>query len=104
MPEAILDIIIKLGVSLLGLLLGVVLQEAKKYLQAKLSNEEQAKLESLVKTLVAAAEQMYGTEDPDGGKRLGYVQNMLRDAGVELTEVVRSLIEAQVQNLNSSKK
>ena len=104
MPEEILNIFIKLGVSLLGLLLGVLLQEAKKYLQAKLSNEERAKLENLVKTLVAAAEQMYGTEDPDGGKRLGYVQNMLRDAGVELTDAVRAIIESQVQNLNSSKK
>lgn len=104
MPEEILDIIIKLGVSLLGLFVGVVLQEAKKYLQAKLSAEERAKLQDLVKTLVAAAEQMYGTEDPDGGKRLGYVQNMLIKAGVELTDTVRAIIEAQVQSLNSSKK
>lgn len=104
MPEEILNIIIKLGASLLGLFVGFVLQEAKKYLQAKLSNEEQAKLQSLVKTLVAAAEQMYHDVDPDGGKRLGYVQTMLIDAGVELTDAVRAIIEAQVQSLNSSKK
>ena len=50
--------------------------------------------------LVAAAEQMYRDDDWDGSVRLDYVQGMLIQAGYEMTEAVRALIEAKVFEIN----
>lgn len=101
--EEILNIIIKLAGALVGVFAVWVLNSATNYLKGKLTASEQEQLRTFISALVAAAEQLYRAEDPDGNVRLGYVQGMLIEAGYDLTDAVRALIESEVYSLNSNK-
>lgn len=96
--ENILEII----VNLIGTLAGIFVVWLAKYgmdlLKAKLNESEKALAESFVESFVAAAEQLYGNED--GSVRLSYVQDRLIEAGYELTDALRAMIEAKVFEIN----
>lgn len=98
--EEILDIIIKLVAALLALGAGWLGKYLVSWLKTKLNDRQIEKLDLFIGELVAAAEQMYKTEDPDGSIRLNYVQDMLMKAGYELTDAVRALIESKVFSIN----
>ena len=99
--EEIMDIIIKLAGSLVGVCLVYLVGVASNYLKAKLNAREQAALEDFVTALVKSAEQMLKEEDPDGSIRLDYVQTLLIEAGYDLTDAVRAVIESKVYEINS---
>lgn len=71
------------------------------WLKSKLDIQEAARLDKFVTELVSAAEQMFKHDDPSGENRLGYVQGMLMEAGYDLTDAVRALIEAKVFEINN---
>lgn len=98
--EAILDILVKLIGAIVGAGVVYLIGEAHKYLRASMDEKNRAKLDAFVSSLVAAADQMYKAEDADGSIRLGYVQGMLVEAGYELTDAIRALIESKVLELN----
>jgi len=102
MFEEIINIIIKVVAALIALGIGWVGRWLISLIKAKLDTEEIAKLDMFVAEFVAAAEQLYnGKEnDPDGSMRLEYVQSMLIEAGYDLTDAVRALIEAKVFEIN----
>ena len=102
--EEILDIIIKVVAALLALGAGWLGKYLVSWLKTKLDEKGAAKLDLFVGELVAAAEQMYKEEDIDGSKRLGYVQEMLVEAGYDITEAVRALIESKVFAINLANK
>lgn len=97
--EEILNVIIKLLGSLAGLGLVWLLGVAGEYLKQKGYNDE---LDRFITSLVSAAEQMYKNED--GSFRLKYVQAMLVEAGYDITEAVRALIESKVYDINIKQK
>ena len=99
--EDFTNILIKLAATLLCYGVFALTQKAREYLKDK---KEAEKLDKFLDELVAAAEQMYYGEDEDGSGRRGYVQDMLMEAGYELTEIVRAKIEAKVLNVNLAKK
>ena len=96
----ILNIIIKLAGTALGLALMFLASAALNYLKERLSDKEQEKLETFISALVAAAEQMYKADTLDADKRLGYVQGMLIEAGYELSDAINALIESKVYEIN----
>lgn len=98
--EEILDIIIKVVASLLAVGAGWLGKWLINWLKSQLDEKKAEKLDLFVAELVAAAEQLYKDEDEDGSTRLNYVQGMLVQAGYEITEAVRALIEAKVFEVN----
>lgn len=98
--EPIIDIAIKVIATLLALGAGYLGKYLIAWLKTVLSEKDAEKLDLFVAELVAAAEQMYKQEDPDGSKRLLYVQTMLVEAGYDITEAVTALIESKVYSIN----
>lgn len=98
--EQILDIIIKLVAALLALGAGWLGRYLVSWLKTKLNEKQTEKLDLFIAELVAAAEQMYKKDDPDGTVRLNYVQQMLVEAGYEVTAAVQALIESKVFSIN----
>jgi hypothetical protein len=98
--EEIINIIIKVVAMLLAMGAGYLGRYIVKVLKANLDEKKDAMLDLFIEELVAAAEQMFKKNDPDGVIRLEYVEDSLIDAGYEITEAVRALIESKVFSLN----
>ena len=96
-----MDIIIRVAAALLALGAGYLLKLAANWIRSKLDDKQEEKFNLFLTELVYAAEQMYKGEDPDGSKRLSYVQELLIESGYELTDVVRALIESKVYEINT---
>ena len=99
--EQIVDIVIKVMATLLALGAGWLGTYLVGLLRAKLSETNAAKLDLFVAELVAAAEQLYKAKDPTGTIRFDYVKTMLVQAGYEITDAVKALIEAKVFEINT---
>lgn len=104
MVEEILDIVIKVVATLLALGAAWLGKYVVSWLKTKLSEKNAAKLDLFVAELVAAAEQLYKEDDIDGKMRLSYVESMLIQAGYEITNVVRAMIESKVFEINQLNK
>ena len=78
--------------------------KAHQYLKAHLSAKDAERLDNFIETLVTAADQLYKGEDDDGSVRLGYVQGMLIEAGYDITDAIRAIIESKVLKLNITQK
>jgi len=102
--ENIMDIIIRIAATLLALGAGYLGKFLVGWLKGKLSDRDAAKLDLFVDELCKAAEQMYKTDDPDGTIRLRYVESMLTQAGYEITDAVRAMIESKVFTINLATK
>lgn len=101
--EEILNVIIKVLATLLALGLGWLGKYLISLVKAKLSVAQAEKLDLFIAELVAAAEQLYKGKDPDGNIRLTYVKAMLVEAGYDITDAVKALIEAKVFDINMVK-
>lgn len=95
-----IDIFVKLIGGLCGVCLITLASVAVNYLRGKLTESEQACLDSFIDSLVHAAEQTLKDGDFDGSARLAYVQEMIIDAGYELNDAIRAIIESKVYALN----
>lgn len=102
--EGIIDIVIKVVATLLALGAGWLGKYLISWLKSKMSEKNAAKLDLFVAELVAAAEQMYKKTDTDGTMRLRYVESMLIQAGYDITNEVKALIEAKVFEVNLASK
>lgn len=99
--DELMDIILKLLAILFGVGLIYVGKLAVNWIKSKLDTQQAEKLDKIIADLVAAAEQIYkGINDEDGTGRYAYVENMLVEAGYEVTEKVRALIESNVFEIN----
>lgn len=102
--EEILDIIIKVVAALLALGAAWLGKYVVSWLKSKLSEKNAEKLDLFVAELVAAAEQLYKEDDIDGKMRLNYVESMLIQAGYEVTNAVKAMIESKVYAINLNNK
>ena len=98
--EQIIDIIIKIVATLLLAGAGWLGNYIITYLRSNLDAREVEFLDSFVAEMVAAAEQLYADVDEDGSIRREYVYEMLIEAGYELTEAIKAMIEAKVYDIN----
>lgn len=98
--EQIIDIAIKILAMLLALGIGYSGKYLIAFVKSKMDDRDAEKLDLFVSELVAAAEQLYADADEDGSVRRSYVQEMLVEAGYEITEVVKALIESKVYDIN----
>ena len=98
--EEIIDILIKLAATLLAFGVAWVGKYLVAWMKTNLDEKEEAMLDQFIAELVAAAEQMYKKDDPDGSVRLSYVQAMLVEAGYDITEAVLAMIESKVFSIN----
>jgi hypothetical protein len=87
---------------LLMALIGLLVKKLQTYLTEKAKENNATELANLITDFVAAAEQTLKADDPDGSKRLAYVEKLITVAGYELTDVVKSKIESAVYALNQS--
>ncbi len=87
---------------LLMALISLLIKRLQNYLTEKAAENNSAELAQLITAFVAAAEQTLKADDPDGSKRLAYVEKLITTAGYELTDVVKSKIESAVYALNQS--
>lgn len=102
--EEIIDIVIKVVATLLALGLGWLGKYLISWLKTKLNDNQAEKLDLFIAELVAAAEQMYKETDTDGTMRLRYVESMLIQAGYDITNEIKALIEAKVFEVNIANK
>lgn len=98
--EEIIDIIIKLAATLLAFGVAWVGKYLVAWLKTNMDEKETIMLDQFIAELVAAAEQMYKNDDPDGSVRLGYVKTMLLEAGYDITDAVKAMIESKVFEIN----
>lgn len=85
--------------AIIALLAAIVTYKVVPWIKAKTTNEQQALLEATIRTLVFAAEQMYGAGH--GSEKLEFVVDHLKKRGFT---VDRAEIEATVYNyLNGDK-
>ena len=98
--EQIIDIIIKIVATLLLAGAGWLVKYVITYLRSNLDAKDIYVLNTFVAELVAAAEQLYADVDDDGSIRREYVWNMLIEAGYELTDAVKAMVEAKVYDIN----
>lgn len=85
--------------AIIALLASIITIKVIPWIKAKTTNEQQAMLRATVKTLVFAAEQIYGASN--GENKLEYVCEMLRDKGYDVDRIE---IEAAVYNyINGNK-
>lgn len=98
-------------IAIVGRLLGVVAvtvlcliaPKVKAWLTAKIGVTNMGYLETLIGSLVKAADQLYKTEDPDGTIRNKYVKDEIQKLGYTITDEINALIEAKVFDLPHSK-
>lgn len=101
------DIIAIAGRLLGAIVVAVILALAPKvkaWLTAKIGATNMAYLETLITSLVKAADQLYKTEDPDGTIRNKYVKDEIQKLGYAITDEINALIEANVFDLPHSDK
>lgn len=98
--EEIMNIIIKVVAMLLALGIGYLGKFLVNWLKSIMDEKDETKLDLFISELVSAAEQMYKQEDPDGSIRLDYVQQMLVNAGYDITDAVQAMIESKVFEIN----
>lgn len=82
-------------------LLAYLAPMAKAWLLANTDAAAQKRILLLVQSFARAAEQLYHDQDPDGDKRRQFVQEQLRELGVEVTEAVIKMIEGAVWEINT---
>ena len=102
--EQIIDIVIKIVATILLAGAGWLGNYIITYLRSNLDAREVEFLDSFVAEMVAAAEQLYADVDEDGSIRREYVYKMLIEAGYEITEAVKAMIEAKVYDINITNK
>ena len=102
--ETIMDIIVRIAATLLAFGAGYLGKLLIGWLKGKLNEQQAEKLDLFVGELCAAAEQMYKIDDPDGTIRLRYVESMLVQAGYEINDAVRAMIESKVFTINLATK
>lgn len=102
--DEIMNTIIKIVAALLALGIGWAGRYLIGWLKKNMSAKDAEKLELFVSELVEAAEQMYKADDPDGSIRLRYVESMLMQAGYDLTDAIRAMIESNVFHINLTNK
>ena len=98
--DEIMNILIKIVAMLLALGAGYLGKYVVNWLKTNLDDRGDEKLDTFIAELVAAAEQMYKKDDPDGTERLFYVQSMLIGAGYDITDAVKAMIESKVFEIN----
>lgn len=92
------EIIIKLLGTLAGVGVVYSIKMCVSYLRSRLDESEKALADSFIESFVVAAEQMYWNES--GEFRLAYVQDRLLEAGYELTDALRAMIESKVYKIH----
>lgn len=65
--------------AIIALIAAVIAYKVVPWIKAKTSNEQQALLEATVRTLVFAAEQIYGAGN--GNEKMQYVSDKLKEKG-----------------------
>ena len=99
--ENLIDIVAKIAAALLAFGVAWLMSRAKNYLNVKAAATGNDDLRRLVEQFCAAAEQQLKADDPTGEQRKEYVYNLLKEAEIEVTEIVDALIEAAVYNINT---
>ena len=100
MYEELLSDVVKILVSLLAIAGTYLVAKVKSYLAKRLSAHGMDILDKLIKDFCEAAEQQYKLSDPDGSIRYTYVQELLVEAGYDITDVIKAKIESTVYNIN----
>lgn len=96
-------------ITLIGEIIGAIfagavlylIPKVKEWLEIRASKDTQETLKILIESFVRAAEQLLKDRDKDGSMRMNYVQDKLREIGIEITSDVISMIEASVWEVNN---
>ena len=78
--------------------------KVKEWLEARTGKDHYDQLMQLVRAFARAAEQLFHDTDPSGAKRNQYVREQLTALGIEITEAVLNMIEAEVWEINTETK
>lgn len=82
-------------------LLAWLTPKARAWFEANTSKATQARVRQLIQAFARAAEQLYHDTDPGGEARNRFVREQLTALGIEITEAVLNMIEAEVWEINT---
>ena len=83
--------------AIIALIAALITSKLIPWIKAKTTNEQQAMLRATVKTIVFAAEQIYGAGN--GEEKLEYVAEMLREKGFEYDRIeVEAAVKEHLNN------
>lgn len=103
-----MDIYIDYAVKFLAMfvmaLISLMIKRFQSYLVKKAAETADKELAGLITDFVAAAEQQYKASDPDGTKRLTYVEELIKTAGYQISDIIKAKIEAAVFSINQNNK
>lgn len=100
--DEILNVALKLFAMFLLAIGSLLIKRFLTYINSKLKSADDAETAQLISDFVAAAEQTLKAYDPDGTKRLAYVEQLVSAAGYELNDIMKSKIESAVYAINKS--
>ena len=75
--------------------------KAKAWFEATASKADQEKVRQLVRSFARAAEQLFHDTDPTGAERNKFVREQLTALGIQITEAIINMIEAEVWEINT---
>lgn len=101
--DEIINVVIRVVAALLAFGAAWLGKWVVNWLKANMNEKNEKRLEMFITELVEAAEQMYKQADPDGSIRFRYVESMLLQAGYDITDAVKALIESKVFKINTIK-
>lgn len=78
--------------------------KVKAWFEATTSKADQEKIRQLVRSFARAAEQLFHDTDPTGAQRNKFVREQLTALGIEITEAILNMIEAEVWEINTETK
>lgn len=97
--ENVLAIMAKLIAAVFAGCVVYLVPKVREFLNEKIGTENAKAVESAVKVLVEAAEELLKDEDPTGEKRKSYVLEQVAALGIECDGYVNALIESFVRGL-----
>lgn len=101
MDDQMISIIGKLIAAVFVGVVTYLAPKVKAWLESHMSKTDQEKLKLLITSFAEAAEQLLHDNDPDGRKRMEYVQNQLNAMGICITAEIISMIEGAVWEINN---
>ena len=103
-----MDNLFNILVELIALIIAATLlsvgEELKRWIKEQILKVKDERLQKLIINLVHSVEQTLKEQDPTGAKRFAEVERLLEEAGYAITDVIRSMIEAEVYNINLNNK
>lgn len=100
--DAIWEIVGKILAAAVVGIVAILAPKVVKWMNTNMWATSNKNIQTLVKSFVEAAEQLFHDDDPTGEKRNQFVRDQLAELGIEVTQVIINMIEGAVWEVNNA--